>query len=137
MAQRDGVRRGKRRKSTLAVMTKTRELATYTFVILEKAPQKYRLTTVNRLHNYVLNAIENIYIANRESDVEKRRMYQEKAMNNLAMTDYMGSIMLDVGCILMNQYENISLLVGESIRLLKAWMNANNKMVSTSNNEEK
>ena len=130
------VRKSKRKKSTLAVMTKVRDLALYIFKILENAPQKYRLTMTNRLQNYVLDAIEFIYIANREQEPSKRLVYQEKALNKLAMIDYMGSIMHDVGCILLNQYENISLQVGESIKLLKAWMNANTKLVSTSIKEE-
>lgn len=131
-------RRSSKRKSTLAVMTKVRELAVYIFNILENSSKKYRLTMVNRLQNYSLDVIENIYLANKSFDKDKRKYYQDEANTKLAMCDYMANLMCELHVILVDQYGHISLLIGESLKLLKAWQNSdstNSKLVSTSNED--
>ena len=53
-----------KKKSTLVVMTKARELAKYIFDSCEKSPKKFRFTLCTKLENYCLNVIEYIYVAN-------------------------------------------------------------------------
>lgn len=125
--QRKLARKSGRKPSTLTVMTKVRELALYIFVICEKSAQKYRLTFVNRLQNYSLDVIENIYVANRLNVIEKRREAQEKAKTSLAMVDYFSALALDARVILLKQYEHIALLVAEAFRLMTKWQDSDIK----------
>jgi hypothetical protein len=131
---RSNTRRVGRKPSTLTIMTKVRELTLYIFVICEKSAQKYRLTFVNRLQNYALDAVQNIYLANKEMNAETRKDLQEKAKTTLEMIDYFACLSFEAHVILDKQYEHISLLVAESFRLMKKWQDsdlANPKLVST------
>lgn len=118
------------KKSELFVITKTKDLAKYIFTITEKSPKKYRFSLVVRLQNYVLDVIENIYTANSSNDVKVRLEFQEKAKTQLSMLDYFTGIAYEVGCILFNQYEQISLQIAESIMYLGKWMASTKKLVS-------
>ena len=76
-----------KKKSTLVVMTKARELAKYIFDSCEKSPMKFRFTLCTMLENYCLNVIEYIYVANSIKDSDERIIYQDKAKRLLAMID--------------------------------------------------
>lgn len=67
------------RKSDLYVMTKTKDLAKYILTVTEKSPKKFRFTLVVRIQNYILDTIENIYLANTEKNIDIRYQYQQKA----------------------------------------------------------
>ena len=49
-----------KKKSTLVVMTKARELAKYILDSCEKLPKKFRFTLCTKLENYSLNVIDYI-----------------------------------------------------------------------------
>ena len=49
-----------KKKLTLVVMTKARELAKYIFDSCEKSPKKFRFTLCTKLENYCLNVIDYI-----------------------------------------------------------------------------
>lgn len=109
------------KKNDLFVMTKTKDLAKYIITVTEKSPKKFRFTLVVRLQNYILDAIESIYLANSQRDVNKRLEYQEKARTQLNILDYFSDIAYEQGCILANQYEQISKQIAESLLYLGKW----------------
>ena len=88
-----------KKKSTLVVMTKARELAKYIFEACEKSPKKFRFTLCTKLENYSLNVIECLYIANSLKEKSQRLEYQEKAKKLLAMIDYFANLSYELGCI--------------------------------------
>ncbi len=118
------------KKNDLFVMTKAKDLAKYIITVTEKSPKKFRFTLVVRLQNYILDAIENIYLANAERDVARRLNYQNKAKTLLSMLDYFAGIAVEQECILFKQYEQISKLQAECLLYLGKWMASTSKMVS-------
>lgn len=118
-----------KKKSTLAVMTKARELAKYVFDVTEKSPKKFHFTLCTKLENYSLNTIELIYKANSLKDMSKRVEIQDKAKTYLAMVDYFANLPYELKCITFHQYEVISLHVAATMKLLVAWMNQAKKQV--------
>lgn len=118
------------RKSDLFVMTKTKDLAKYIITITEKSPKRFRFTLVVRLQNYILDAIENIYLANQERDKDKRLNLQNKAKSLLSMLDYFAGLAYEEGCILFKQYEQISKQQAECLLYLGKWIASTSKMVS-------
>ena len=119
----------KKKKSTLAVMTKVRELTKYVFEATEKSPKKFRFTLCTKLENYCLNTIELIYKANSMKEIDKRIELQEKAKTYLAMIDYFANLSYELTCITFKQYEVISLNVALNMKLLIAWMNQAKKQL--------
>lgn len=119
------------RKSDLYVMTKTKDLAKYILTVTEKSPKKFRFTLVVRIQNYILDTIENIYLANTEKNIDIRYQYQQKAKNILSMLDYFAGLAYEQECILFKQYENISKQIAECILYLGKWMASTKKSVST------
>ena len=119
------------KKSDLYVMTKTKNLAKYIITITEKSPKKFRFTLVVRLQNYILDVIENIYLANAEKDKEKRLLLQNKAKTLLSMLDYFAGIAFEQDCILFKQYEQIAKQQAECLLYLNKWIASTTKMVST------
>ncbi|MDO5330802.1 MAG: four helix bundle protein [Bacillota bacterium] len=126
-----------RKKSTLAVMTKARELAQYVFDACEKSPRKYRFSLCTKLQNYALNVIEEIYLANSSKDLGIRISHQERARVNLAMTDYFANLANELNCLSIHQYEVISLRDAEAMKLLVAWMNSSKKQLEEVSSPEK
>lgn len=118
------------RKSDLFVMTKTKDLAKYIITVTEKSPKRFRFTLVVRLQNYILDAIENIYLANQERDKDKRLILQNKAKSLLSMLDYFAGLAYEEGCILFKQYEQISKQQAECLLYLGKWIASTSKMVS-------
>lgn len=119
------------RKSDLFVMTKTKDLAKYIITVTEKSPKRFRFTLVVRLQNYILDAIENIYLANQEHDKNKRLALQNKAKTLLSMLDYFAGIAYEEECILFKQYEQISKQQAECLMYLGKWIASTSKMVSS------
>ena len=119
------------KKSDLVVFTKVKDLAKYIITVTERSPKKFRFTLVVRLQNYILDAIEDIYLANSQKDLQKRLVYQEKAKTQLSMLDYFAGIAYEQDCILLNQYEQISKQIAESLMYLSKWMASTKKQVLT------
>lgn len=119
------------RKSDLFVITKAKDLANYIITITEKSPKKFRFTLVVRLQNYILDAIEKIYLANQEREKEARLNLQNQAKTLLSMLDYFAGIAYEQQCILFKQYEQISKLQAECLLYLNKWMLSTTKMISS------
>lgn len=119
------------KKSDLFVFTKAKDLAKYVIAVTEKSPKKFRFTLVVRLQNYILDAIEAIYLANCERNITKRLELQDKAKTLLCMLDYFAQIALEEECILFKQYEQISKQQAECLLYLGKWRASTLKMVST------
>ena len=119
------------KKSELFVITKTKDLAKYVITVTEKSPIKYRFTLVVRLQNYVLDALENLYMANKCELGETRKYYQSEASKKLGMLDYFSGIAFEQGAILYKQYEFISSQVAESLLYLSKWIKSDQKRKST------
>lgn len=119
------------KKSDLYVMTKTKELAKYIITVTEKSPKKFRFTLVVRMQNYILDAMETIYLANSLSIGEERLSLQRKARTTLSMLDYFAGLAYEQECILFKQYEQISKQVAECLLYLGKWIGSTAKMVSS------
>ena len=112
--------------SDLIVITKVKKLGAYVIAATEKSPAKYRGVFVNRMQNYCLDALQDMLNANfiRPADAENRRLraqYQTDALIKLKMLAYVAMVAQNAGCILLRQYKQISLQIGETVNLLSAW----------------
>lgn len=112
--------------SDLIVVTKIKKLGAYIIAITEKSPAKFRGVFVNRLQNYCLDALQDIFNANfiRQDTPEnkkRRENYQAEAIIKLKMLAYIALIAENSGCILKRQYKQISIQVAEAINLAAAW----------------
>ena len=123
------------KKSELFVFTRAKELAKYIITVTEKSPKKFRFTLVVRLQNYILDAIEYIYLANNERDIRQRLALQDKAKTTLMMLDYFAQIAYEEECILFKQYEQISKQQAECLNYLAKWRASTTKQLSTSNDD--
>ena len=52
------------KKSKLLVITETKRLIDYVFVVTKKSPKKFRYSFVNKIHNLLIEIIELLYEAN-------------------------------------------------------------------------
>lgn len=114
-------------------MTKAKDLANYIITVTEKSPKKFRFTLVVRLQNYILDVIEELYLANSERDVSRRMAHQDRAKTQLCMLDYFAQIAYEQQCILQKQYEYISKLQAECLLYLGKWKASTLKSVSSVN----
>lgn len=120
------------KKDDLYVITVTKNLANYIITVTEKSPVRVRFTLTTRLQNYVLDALECLYIANLLPLGEERRDYQQKALSKLELTDYFSALSFEQKTILEKQYAYISKLEAEAVLYLKKWMASDKKRLSTS-----
>ena len=118
------------KKNDLFVVAKTKDLAKYIITVTEKSPVKYRFTLVTRLQNYVLDVLENLYMANGSELGEKRRAYQNEAKLKLGMTDYFAALAAEQEVILFKQYKQIGLQVAEALLYLNKWIASDEKRLS-------
>lgn len=122
------------KKSELFVVTKAKDLANYILTVTEKSPKKFRFTLVVRIQNYILDAIEKIFLANTTQLGEQRIVLQEDAKKLLSMLGYFAGLAYEQGCILFHQFENISKGVATVIMYLNKWIKSDIKRkVSKSN----
>lgn len=126
-----GYKKIMQKKNDLFVITKTKDLAKYIITVTEKSPKKFRFTLVARLQNYILDIIENLYLANAEKLCDDRRNYQEKAKTLLSMLDYFAGLASEHDCILFKQYEQISKQQAECLLYLNKWIASDKKRIST------
>ena len=78
------------------------------------------------MQNYCLDALQDMLNANfiRPADAENSRLraqYQTDAQIKLKMLAYVAMVAQNAGCILLRQYKQISLQIGETVNLLSAW----------------
>lgn len=110
----------------LMVITVAKKLGAYIIAITEKSPAKYRGVFVNRMQNLSLEVLELLLRANflrMDSDANKkeRENYQKEAIIKLKMLGYISMLSENSKCILMRQYKQIALQIGETINLIVAW----------------
>ena len=116
------------KKNDLFVMTKTKDLAKYIITVTEKSPKKFRFTLVVRLQNYILDAIEYIYLANSAPIGDERLELQKKARTTLSMLDYFAGLAYEQECVLLKQYEQISKQIAECLLYLGKWIGSTSRV---------
>ena len=115
------------------VITKAKDIVNYSFVIAENAPKKFRFTLITRIHNTALDVLENLIFANEIMlttdlhDRTERCGYQRKALAGLKVLDALAMTARERQCILPKQYENLSRLIYECVKLLKAWQRSDER----------
>lgn len=110
----------------LMVITIMKKLGAYVVSVTEKSPAKFRGVFVNRMQNFCLDTLEYLLQANfirldSEVNKNKREEYQKEAIIKLKMLGYIAMISENAGCILFRQYKQISIQIGETIKLITAW----------------
>lgn len=110
----------------LMVITVVKKLGAYIIAVTEKSPSKFRGVFVNRMQNLSLETLEILLNANfiridSEDHKKEREEYQKDAIIKLKMLGYISMIAENSNCILMRQYKQISLQIGEAINLIAAW----------------
>jgi len=122
--------------SELIVITKLKKLGAYILVVTLKSPAKFRPVFINRMQNYSLSALENLLNANfirMDSPEHKaeREKYQTDALIELKMLAYVAMLSENAKCILMRQYKQISVQIGEIINLIMAWKKSDDRQWQT------
>lgn len=110
----------------LMVITVVKKLGAYIIAITEKSPSKFRGVFVKRMQNLNLETLEILLNANfiridSEEHKKEREEYQKDAIIKLKILGYISMIAENSNCILMRQYKQISLQIGEAINLIAAW----------------
>lgn len=110
----------------LMVITVVKKLGAYIIAITEKSPSKFRGVFVNRMQNISLESLELLLRANfvRMDSLEnkkEREELQKEAIIKLKMLGYISMVAENSNCILMRQYKQISLQIGEAINLIASW----------------
>lgn len=112
--------------SELIVITYAKKLCAYVMTVTQKSPKHFRYTFVNRLNNYCLDLIENLFYANslRADNTRNkfaRKEYQQAGYIRLKLIDYISFLAYENGCILKKQYELIAQQCSDCSNLLLAW----------------
>lgn len=121
---------GKDKPAEISVVTKAKELTEYVLQVTEKTPKKYRFTFVTRLHNICFDIVSDIFYANSvyvagansESLLCERRRYQQRAKTNTRLLAYIADIAQKCGALTFHQFEVISRLTTDELKLLGAWI---------------
>jgi hypothetical protein len=73
--------------SELRVITAAKNLATYLFQVLEKAPKKFRYSLITRLENKSIDVVEALYAANVAvlGDSKRRKRQEQTRLSFLAL----------------------------------------------------
>ena len=121
-------------QSELTVILKAKDLCSYIIAATQKSPKQYRYTFVSRMQNLSLDVIECLYRANdiyvakgNVKNMEKRLDLQGEAVTDLKLLAYISQLAYEQKCILMKQFEQISILSTECLHLAYAWMQADRK----------
>lgn len=125
-AQWEGVLKIPMDASELMVITKAKKLGAYVLAVTQKSPAKFRGVFIARLQNFCLDIVADLLGANFIrmdcADNKKRReTLQTDAIVKLKMLGYVALLAQNAGCILMRQYKQISLQIGETVNLATAW----------------
>lgn len=112
--------------SELIVITKAKKLGAYLMAVTMKSPAKFRGVFVNRMHNFCLDAVQDLLNANfikadTAENKKQRENYQTGAIIKLKMLAYVSMVAENAGCILARQYKQISQQVGDVVNLAAAW----------------
>jgi hypothetical protein len=108
--------------SELHVITAAKNLVTYLFQVLERAPKKYRYSLIGRLENKGVDVIESLYSANAyKLGEEKRKEKQKNAQLSLFIIDYEVNLAIECGCLTLHQGEVAAKGIRICSKLLKNW----------------
>lgn len=118
--------------SDLLVITQTKKLGAYIMAITIKCPQKFRATYISRMQNLCLDALECMYQANSiiqdtPENKSRRASFQTTAIIKLKMLGYISLLAENASCILLRQYKQISIMLGDAINLCAAWRKSDNE----------
>lgn len=124
-------------KSELSVIVKVKDLASYILTVTEKSPKRFRFTLTGRLQNYILDVVENLYLANEvfvksadSREAENRLSLQHTAMTQLKLLCYVSQLAMEQGCILYKQYEQITKQAYDCQNLLGAWIKSDRRRLT-------
>ena len=117
----------KKKKSELVVITCAKKLLSYIVAVTEKAPKKYRFTFVNRMQNYAIEIVEDLFKANNlrtdiKATLAQRKDLQKDAYNKLKMLSYLSYLAFENGVILQKQYFVVADNIHECLVWLHQWM---------------
>lgn len=116
------------KKSELMVITETKRLIDYVFLVTEKSPKKFRYSFVNKIHNLLIEIIELLYEANSIDVMDVLRLSkQESALVKFQILDYLCELATREKCLLFHQYENISNYLNSCMKYLNGWINSDKK----------
>lgn len=124
-----------RANSELMVITKAKDLIKYVFVISESAPKKFRFSLIGKMQSISLDILENLVLANEIllgdniEDNRKRKDFQHMAIAKLNILDALCMAAREQQCILPKQYEVLSRLISDCLRLTGAWINSDKKRI--------
>lgn len=122
-------------KSELSVIVRAQDLCHYIITITKKSPKHYRSSYTAQLNAMGVNAVAYLYRANDTFVAEPNavKKYQDRVdLQNLAMTElrllaFVAEMAAEDGAILKRQFEQISLQVENTLRLLGGWMRSDRK----------
>lgn len=118
-------------KNELLVLVKAKELAKYSFEVLEKAPKKFRYVFVNRIENLILDIVSEIAMANTYKDLMERIKHQKDAKRSILVLDNLIFIARESECISLKTMENMSKFLAEVSNALSKWIISTQKLIST------
>lgn len=129
----ENVKNNENKSNELFVITKAKELAAYVLTITDKSPKKFRFTLVSRMQNLVLNVIEyllranDVYVGqhNQERSRAVRGEWQQRAITDLKILNYIAMIAMEQNCILPRQYAQIAKQSSEVLALAIRWKKGN------------
>lgn len=120
-----------RADSELMIITKLKDLVNYCITISEKAPKKFRFTLVSKIDNISLELLESSILANEiELGDDRRKLLQKEIIGKLKVLDAYCLTARQVQCILPKQYEVISRLIVECIKLTRAWIKSDENRIN-------
>ena len=112
----------------MLVITETKRLIDYVFLVTEKSPKKFRYSFVNKIHNLLMEIIELLYIANSIDVMNIDRLSKQKdVIVKFEILDYICELSMRQKCLLFNQYENISNYINLCMKYLNGWINSDIK----------
>lgn len=116
--------------SELIVITKSKDLCNYIFLITKNSAKKFRSTFISKLQNFALCVIENLFRANLcdiKEQKEERKKFQDNAMTELKLLEYFALLSFENECILKKHYEQIAKQGSEILILLVNWIKSDKK----------
>lgn len=126
--------------SELMVITKAKKLGAYVLAVTQKSPAKFRSVFVARLQNFCLDIVADLLGANfirmdGPDNKKRRENLQIDAIVKLKMLGYVAMLAQNAGCILMRQYKQISIQIGETVNLATAWKKSDDEKYKEKQNK--
>ncbi len=126
--------------SDLIVITKAKKLGAYVLAVTQKSPAKFRGVFIVRLQNFCLDIVADFLATNfirmdcTENKIRRENL-QIDAIVKLKMLGYVAMLAQNAGCILMRQYKQISLQIGETVNLAMAWKKSDDEKYKEKQNK--